>query len=165
MAKFLTVPRPRLDLAKILKSNDYINSETISDLGFLIDLDESKNDCLHGTLPRIRDTARLAKKSLDSLDGAWWNSQIFLEPQPTKLSISLPDISVTVEKSIRHRKNIDEFSLKQQRLRLSNVLEAIELLSKIEYASKVKIASLALQLLSFRGKQQKGFSNIQISCL
>ena len=99
MAKFLTVPKTRLDLAKILKSNDYNKSGTISDLRSLIDLDESKNDCLHGTLRRIRDTARKAKKSLDSLDGAWWNSQIFLEPQTTKLSISLPDISVTDEKS------------------------------------------------------------------
>ena len=155
MAKFLTVPKTRLDLAKILKSNDYNINETISDLGSLLDLDESKKDCLHATLRRIRDTARKAKKSLDSLDGAWWNSQIFLEPQPTKLSISLPDISETVEKSIRHRKNIDELSLKQQRLRLSSVLEAIELLSKIEYTSKVKIAALALQLLSNEENNRK----------
>ena len=72
MAKFLTVPKTRLDLVKILKSNDYNINETISDLGSLLDLDESKKDCLHATLRRIRDTARKAKKSLDSLDGAWW---------------------------------------------------------------------------------------------
>ena len=65
MAKFLTVPKTRLDLAKILMSNDYNINETISDLESLLDLDESKKDCLHATLRRIRDTARKAKKSLD----------------------------------------------------------------------------------------------------
>ena len=155
MAKFLTVPKTRLDLAKILKSNDYNVNQTVSDLGHLLDLNESKKDNLHATLRRIRDTVRKAKKSFNSLDVDWWNSEISLEPQPTKLSISLPDITNTVEKSLHHRKNIDELSLKQQRSRLSSVLEAIKLLSRIENTSKVKIAALALQLLSNEENNKK----------
>ena len=62
MAKFLTVPKTQLDLAKILKGKDYTINETVSDLGYLLDMDENKRVCLYTTLHRIHDTIRKAKK-------------------------------------------------------------------------------------------------------
>ena len=47
--------------------------------------------------------------------------------------------------TVDHRKSIDVLSMQQQRTRFSSVLES---LSIIENISEVKIAALALQLLS-----------------
>ena len=48
---------------------DYTINETVSDLGYLLDMDENKRVCLYTTLHRIHDTIRKAKNYLDSLDG------------------------------------------------------------------------------------------------
>ena len=47
-----------------------------------------------------------------------------------------------------YRKSINNISMEQQRSRLSSILESINSLSIIENTSEVKIAALALQLLS-----------------
>ena len=50
--------------------------------------------------------------------------------------------------TVDHRKSINTLSMQQQRSRLSSVLESIKSLSIIDNTSEVKIAALALQLLS-----------------
>ena len=54
----------------------------------------------------------------------------------------------TENSSVHHRKSIDNLSLKQQRSPLSNVLYSIRVLAEIENISEIKIAALALQLVS-----------------
>ena len=49
---------------------------------------------------------------------------------------------------VHHRKDLDNITLQQQRVRLSSVLDSIRVLAEIENTSQVKIAALALQLLS-----------------
>ena len=79
------------------------------------------------------------------MGGEWLNSAVFLEPDLKKrLSSSDAD---TENYSVHHRKSIDNLSLKQQRSRLSNVLDSIRVLAKIENISEIKIAALALQLV------------------
>ena len=101
MAAFLTVPKSRLDLARILKANDYNIAQTVSDLQQTLDLNEDKKDSLSSLLLRIRDTTRKAKKFLDSLEGDWWHSDISLEP-PKKISVI--DIEETHYPPLHHRK-------------------------------------------------------------
>ena len=50
--------------------------------------------------------------------------------------------------SVHHGKNITDLSLKQQRSRLSIVLDSIKELAEIENTTEVKIAAMALQLIS-----------------
>ena len=64
---------------------------------------------------------------------------------PVELSVSSASES---KAPVHHRKNINDVSLKQQRLRLSSVLEAIRTLSEIEQVSEVKFVALALQAIS-----------------
>ena len=137
----ITIPQTRLDFARILKENDNNISQTIVRLEEYFELDLAKRDSLHGILSRIRDTVRKSKKSLDSIGGEWWNSAVFLESDFKKRRD-------TENSSVHYRKSIDNLSLKQQRSRLSTVLDSIRVLAEIENISEIKIAALALQLVS-----------------
>ena len=66
MAECPTLPKSRLDLARLLKDNDYNIHQTLSHLEDCLDLDIERRDSLHAMLRRIRDTVKRAKKSLDS---------------------------------------------------------------------------------------------------
>ena len=125
MAKFIIVPKTRLELARILKSKDHNINEAVSDLWNLLDLDESNRVCLDSTLRRRRDTIRKAKEYWDSLDVIGGILKFLWSPYRQNYQF-LFMILPKQWKDIQHTKNIDELSLKQQRLRLSSVLEAID---------------------------------------
>ena len=146
MAECPTLPKSRLDLAGLLKDNDYNIHQTLSHLEDCLDLDIERRDSLHAMLFRIRDTVQRAKKSLDSCEGEWWNSQLSLQHKQKKTCISLLDDLEIDSSSIQ--KNLSGISLKKMRSRLSSVLDSIKLLSEIGNTSEINIASLALQLLS-----------------
>ena len=73
MAEHKIVPKTRLDLARILKANDYGISETLFQLErqLELELDQDIKDSLRALLRRIKDAAKKAKKSLDYLEGDW----------------------------------------------------------------------------------------------
>ena len=155
MAECSLIPKTRRDFAKILRDNSYNISKTLSQLEEYFELDTEKRNILQSILQRIRENSKRSNKSIDLLDGEWWNHSLDFEPKVKKRSDSLPvNISVSssseskAQKFVHHRKNIEDVSLKQQRLRLSSVLEAIGTLAEIEQVSEVKIAALALQTIS-----------------
>ena len=76
------------------------------------------------------------------MGGEWWNFAFFFEPDLKKRRFSSD--ADTENYSVHHIKSI----LKQQRSRLSNVLDYIRVLAEIENISEIKIAALALQLVS-----------------
>ena len=154
----ITIPQTRLDFARILKENDNNISQTIVKLEEYFELDLAKRDSLHGILSRIRDTVRKSKKSLDSIGGEWWNSAVFLESDFKKRRD-------TENSSVHYRKSIDNLSLKQQRSRLSTVLDSIRVLAEIENISEIKIAALALQLVSnqFDARQVANVSKLIVT--
>ena len=151
MAEHKIVPKTRLDLARILKANDYGISETLFQLErqLELELDQDIKDSLRALLRRIKDAAKKARKSLDNLEGDWWNSEISLELE-TKVGLSFEPPSIDVKEAtyVHYRKDLDNITLQQQRVRLSSVLDSIRVLAEIENTSQVKIAALALQLLS-----------------
>ena len=108
------------------------------------ELDFDKKKSLESILFRIRDRVKKRKKS----------SNISTEPEVKRNRISdsleLPsdDEAEVATLSVTHRKSLDHLSMQQQRSRLSSVLESIKSLSLIENTSEIKIAALALQLLS-----------------
>ena len=57
--------------------------------------------------------------------------------------------------TVNHKKRIENLTMQQQRTRLPSVLESIKTLSINENTSEVKIAALALQLLSNRTDQRE----------
>ena len=104
-------------------------------------------------LQRIRENSKKSKKSIDTLIGDWWNYSLNFEPHSKKRCVSLPvEVAVSsvieTKATVSHRKHIDDISWKQQRSRLSGVLEAIQVLVQFEQVSEVKIAALALQAIS-----------------
>ena len=135
--------------ASSLRDNSYNITKTLSQLEEYLELDTEKRNTLQSILQRIRE------KSIDLLEGEWWNHSLDFEPKVKKRSDSLPvNISVSssseskAPKFVHHRNNVDDVSLKQQLLRLSSVLGAIRTLAEIEHVSEVKIAALALQTIS-----------------
>ena len=148
----ITIPQTRLDFARILKENDNKISQTIVKLEEYFELGLAKRDSLHGILSRIRDTVRKSKKSLE------WNSAVFLESDFKKRRD-------TENSSVHYRKSIDNLSLKQQRSRLSTVLDSIRVLAEIENISEIKIAALALQLVSkqFDARQVANVSKLIVT--
>ena len=103
---------------------------------------------------RIRVRIEKAKKSLDCLEGEWWHSNLSMESEVKRNRISDPLELLSVDEtevatlSVIHRMSLDNFSMQQQRSRLSGVLESIKSLAIIENTSEGKIAPLALQLFS-----------------
>ncbi|KAI6661730.1 Dna-mediated transposase [Oopsacas minuta] len=71
------------------------------------------------------------------------------------VELSSDDEEVISTLSANHRKSIDNLTMQQQCSRLSNVLESIKALSIVENTSEIKIAALALQLLSNQTKQRE----------
>ena len=140
-----------------MKEKDNNISQTIVKLEEYFELDLAKRDSLHGILRRIRDTVRKSKKSLDSIGGEWWNSVI--------LESDFKKRRDTENSSVHYRKSIDNLSLKQQRLRLSTVLDTIRVLAEIEKNSEIKIAALALQLVSnqFDARQVANVSKLIVT--
>ena len=82
------------------------------------------------------------------MEGGWWNSEIPFELGP-KVGLSFEPSSIDVKEAtyVYHRKDLDNITLQQQRVRLSSVLDSIRVLAEIENTSQVKIAALALQSL------------------
>ena len=74
------------------------------------------------------------------MGGEWWNSAVFLEPDLKNRRFSSD--AGTENSSVHHWRSIDQLSS------LSNVLDFIRVLAKIENISEIKIAALALQLVS-----------------
>ncbi|KAI6655659.1 hypothetical protein LOD99_1799 [Oopsacas minuta] len=161
MTQELTFPNSHLEFAKILKDNNNCISTTLSffEQNFQIDFEERKQ--LEATLLRVRSRIRKAKKSLDCLEGDWWHCGISMEPELKRnrfydtVELSSDDEEVISTLSANHRKSIDNLTMQQQRSRLSNVLESIKALSIVENTSEIKIAALALQLLSNQTKQRE----------
>ncbi|KAI6660046.1 hypothetical protein LOD99_14387 [Oopsacas minuta] len=124
-----------------------------------MDFEERKQ--LEATLLRVRSRIRKAKKSLDCLEGDWWHCGISMEPELKRnrfydtVELSSDDEEVISTLSANHRKSIDNLTMQQQRSRLPNVLESIKALSIVENISEIKIATLALQLLSNQTKQRE----------
>ena len=153
MAECSLIPKTRRDFAKFLRDNSYNIMKTLSQLEDNFELDHEKRNTLQSMLQRIRDNSKRSKKSIDLLDGEWWDHSLDFETKLKKRRVSLPvELSVSSASEsktpVHHRKNINYVSLKQQRLRLSSVLEAIRILAEIEQVSEVKIAALALQAIS-----------------
>ncbi|KAI6652951.1 hypothetical protein LOD99_4028 [Oopsacas minuta] len=71
------------------------------------------------------------------------------------VELASEDEKVISTLSANHRKSIDNLTMQQQSLRLSNVLEPINALSIVENTSEIKIAALTLQLLSNQTKQRE----------
>ncbi|KAI6659039.1 hypothetical protein LOD99_14715 [Oopsacas minuta] len=161
MTQELTFPNSHLEFAKILKDNNNCISTTLSffEQNFQMDFEERKQ--LEATLLRVRSRIRKAKKSLDCLEGDWWHCGISMEPELKRnrfydtVELSSDDEEVISTLSANHRKSIDNLTMQQQRSRLSNVLESIKALSIVENTSEIKIAALALQLLSNQTKQRE----------
>ena len=153
MAEKFSFPNSRIEFARLLKENNNCILTTVNYLQQNFELDFDKKS-LESILFRIRDRVKKAKKSLDCLEGEWWHSNISTEPEVKRNRISdsleLPsdDEAEVATLSVTHRKTLDHLSMQQQRSRLSSVLESIKSLSLIENTSEIKIAALALQLLS-----------------
>ena len=152
MAEELTFPNSHLELAKVLKDHNNCVSTTLDYLVENFGIDFQTRKQLEAVLLRVRSKIRKAKK--DCLEGEWWHSNISMEPELKRNRINnlldLPsddDEEVSIL-TVDHRKSINNLSMQQQRSRLSSVLESIKSLSIIENTSEVKIAALALQLLS-----------------
>ena len=122
-----------MDLARILKANDYGIFETLFQLERQVELelDQDIKDSLRALLRRIKDAAKKAKKFLDNLEGDWWNSEISLELGP-KVGLSFEPSSIEVKEAtyVYHRKDLDNITLQQQRV--SSILDSIRVLAEIE---------------------------------
>ncbi|KAI6653963.1 hypothetical protein LOD99_3139 [Oopsacas minuta] len=136
----MTSPESRLDLARILKANGNCVQTTLCYLSDLHGLDDAKQAKLELILRRIRDMIRTSKKSLESLHGDWWHSEICSE-------LFIASQAPQKTKSVRQKKELINLSLQHQRSRISSVLESIRSISVIEKTSEITIAALALQLL------------------
>ena len=155
MAVKLYFPNSRIEFARLLKENNNCILTTVNYLQQNFELDFDKKKSLESILFRFRDRVKKAEKSLDCLEGEWWHSNISTEPEVKRNRISdsleLPsdDEAEVATLYVTHRKSHDHLSMQQQRSRLSSVLESIKSLSlMIENTSEIKIAALALQLLS-----------------
>ena len=149
MAEYQTTTlNSRLDFVKFLKVNDNNISQTIVKLEEHFELDDQKKDSLHGILFRLRDVVKRSKKSIDSLKGEWWISPLYSDSELNLKRKRLCSEDNSGISSVHHRKNISDLSLKQQRSRLSIVLDSIRELAEIENTTEVKIAAMALQLIS-----------------
>ena len=127
--------------------------KTLNQLEEVFELDKGKRNSLQSMLQRIRENSKKSKKSIDALIGDWWDYSLNFEPNSKKRCVSLPvEVAVSsvieTKATVFHRKHIDDISWKQQRSRLSSVLEAIQALAQFEQVSEVKIAALALQAIS-----------------
>ena len=148
MAEYQTTTlNSRLDFVKFLKVNDNIISQTIVKLEEHFELDDQK-DSLHGILFRLRDVVKKSKKSIDSLKGEWWNSPLYSDSELNLKRERLCSEDNSGVSSVHYRKNISDLSLKQQRSRLSIVLDSIRELAEIENTTEVKITAMALRLIS-----------------
>ena len=136
----ITSPKSRMDLARFLRANENWIVTTLDYLGELYGLNIDKKSKLEVMLGRIRYTIRKANKSLESLDGDWWHSEACFK----MFESSHDHIPM---KPMRKKKDPVDFSLQQQRFRISSVLESIRSVAVIENTSEIKIAALALQLL------------------
>ena len=153
MDECLVIPKTRRDIAKFLKENDYNILKTLYQLEDFFELDKGKRNSLQSMLQRIRENSKKSKKSIDTLIGDWWDYSLNFEPNSKKRCVLLPvEVAVSsvieTKATVSHRKHIDDISWKQQRSRLSSVLEAIQVLAQFEQVSEVKIATLALQAIS-----------------
>ena len=98
MAECSLIPKTCRDFAKILRDNSYNIMKTLSQLEEYFELDTEKD-------------SKRSKKSIDLLDGEWWNHSLDFEPSVKKRSDSLPvNISVSssseskAHKFVHHRK-------------------------------------------------------------
>ena len=135
MAECSVIPKTRRYIAKFLKENDYNILKTLNQLEEYFALDKGKRNSLLSMLQRIRENSKKSKKSIDTLIGDWWDYSLNFEPNSKKRCVSLPvEVAVSsvieTKATVSHRKHIDDTSWKQQRSRLSSVLEAIQALAQ-----------------------------------
>ena len=76
MAEKLTFPKSRIEFARILKENNNCILTTVNYLEQIFELYFDKKKSLESVLFRNRDRVKMAKKSLDCLDGESWHSNI-----------------------------------------------------------------------------------------
>ena len=72
------IPKTRLDLAKILETNEFNVHATLTQIEESVEIDLSQKHTLQSWLWRVRNNVKKVKKSIDELDGDWWNSELDL---------------------------------------------------------------------------------------
>ena len=98
-----------------LKENNNCILTTVNYLEQIFELDFDKKKSLESVLFRNRDRVKMAKKSLDCLDGEWWHSNITMEPEVKRNRISDPlelpsdDEAEVATLSVIHKKSLESF--------------------------------------------------------
>ena len=77
-------------LAKILKTNELNVQEMLTQIEESVEIDLSQKHTLQSWLWRVRNNVKKVKKSIDELDGDWWNSELDLNIQTKKCRYSNP---------------------------------------------------------------------------
>ena len=80
MAGCSLIPKTKRDFAKIFRDNSYNIMKPLFQLEDYLELDTEKRNTLKSILQRIRENSKRSKKSIDLLDGEWWNHSLDFEP-------------------------------------------------------------------------------------
>ena len=92
----------------------------------------------------VQVTLKKSKKSPNQLTSEWWTSVIPWEPRPKKVGLQ----SSFRSSDFHARKPLFKISLRQQRTRLSSILEQLKETAIAENTTPIEIAALLLQLIA-----------------
>ena len=137
------IPQTRLDLSEILKK---LAQEIVKILG--LEYEKYKSVCAQ--LVKVNEQLKISRKSLDTLNGDWWDTPIPWSPtfRPQKKRLSKDKQTIEIDISQEIRKPLSELTVKGLRTRLSPLLNFIDSLAEKEETDRISIATYALQLIS-----------------
>ena len=132
---------------------EFLNSKTsirtaVEELMTIYQMDQSESSSVRHKFSRLRPERDSYRKRSDL---STWEEMLFhsLAPNlPHKKRISDEQIIFEADLSQDHRKPLSELTLKSVRLRLSSLLNLIEILAEKEQTTPTEIAAYALQLIS-----------------
>ena len=132
---------------------EFLNSKTsirtdVEELMTIYQMDQSESSSVRHRFSRLRPERDSYRKRSDL---STWEEMLFhslAANLPHKKRISDEQIIFEAELSQDHRKPLSELTLKSVRLRLSSLLNLIEILAEKEQTTPTEIAAYALQMIS-----------------
>ena len=162
---FTTIPKTRLDLAKLLKQHDFDVTLAVNEVQRILQLDNDKRKSIFSLYSEINDNLKKNKKSFDHLNDAWWNAEIpwvptrMKENQPSIVSGTPLANPCTLNPDVERRKPLDEIQLRSKKFRLdqTGILGSIRQLAILENISVIRYVALLLYIVA---SEETGFKTI-----
>ena len=171
MATKLFIPKTRLDLAKILSGNNFDVNLSVDQILRALNLEDDKRHSVLSLLGKISINIKKSKKSVDNLNGDWWEVEIpwntVIETNDHDQSslqdpASSIDCNFKLDPNIERRKHFDEIQLRSKKIRLdqTGILSSIRQLANLEKISVIRYVALLLYLVATEEIGFKSVANI-----